>query len=109
MNEIIKQRIEETAYKESSMYDTIQEKNAAYSTGMKIATFALQNQWISVGEALPEEVQEGCCDDKFVLYCGEYPATASYDHKMKKWYYGDYEILGVTHWMPIPSLEGGEK
>jgi hypothetical protein len=134
MNEIIKQRIEEAAKRYAWSHDTIGVDKETFHTEysqkhpipinkevrvpiaheMEVAfkcaaNFILQHQWISVEEALPEETEDGFCDDKFVLYCSEYPATASYDHKSKKWYYGDYEILGVTHWMPIPSLEGGKE
>lgn len=76
-------------------------KNPAFIAGCE---WMLNHQWISVEEALPEEYE-----DKFVLYCGEYPATASYDSESKQWYWGSHIILGVTHWMPIPSLEGGKK
>lgn len=106
MNEILHQRIEEAAFQEGSMYDTIQEKNAAYSTGMKIATFALQNQWISVEEALPEEqtpVFVAIFKDKIKLYSEAVYRDGSFVvHGVDK--------IQITHWMMIPELpKGGEK
>jgi len=55
MNKILQKRIKEAACQESSMYDLyeIKESNAAYNAAIKVATFILQNQWISVEEALP--------------------------------------------------------
>ena len=114
MNEILQKRIEEAAFQESSMYDTVQEKNVAYSTGTKIATFALQNQWISVNEALPTERDKE--DEQYSTNvfartkdCIRY---AYYDFYNESWYSveGGYRFSGdVIHWMCIPSLEGGEK
>jgi hypothetical protein len=103
MNTILQKRIEEAAT------FLFKQRGLDKESCRQAMDYILSNQWISVEEALPEETEDGFCDDKFVLYCSEYPATASYDHKSKKWYYGDYEILGVTHWMPIPSLEGGKE
>jgi hypothetical protein len=114
MKEIIQKRIEETAFQESSMYDTIQEKNAAYNAAIKVATFALQNQWISVEEALPTErdkEDEQYSTNVFVRTkdCIRY---AYYDFYNESWcsVEGGYRFGGdVTHWMPIPSLKGGEE
>ena len=112
MNEILKNRIEEAAFQESSMYDTIQEKNAAYNTGMKIANFALQNQWISVEEALPKDFEK-----VFFRAVGKNDSICYGTGYVVKedWYTDiqcveqDYFKFKITHWMPIPSLEGGEK
>ena len=109
MNTILQKRIEEAAFQESSMYDTIQEKNAAYNTGMKIATFSLQNQWISVEEALPEEKFNDGYEFVFVkihLYDDTFYYDTDYIRK-GKWELHKHQK--ITHWMPIPSLEGGEK
>lgn len=75
----------------------------------EIANFALQNQWISVEEALPEEE----FDDgyKFVFVIVKIDEETSYydtDYiRNGKWELHDADK--VTYWMPIPSLKGGEK
>jgi hypothetical protein len=114
MKEIIQKRIEEAAFQESSMYDTIQEKNAAYNAAIKVATIALQNQWISVEEALPTErdkEDEQYSTNVFVRTkdCIRY---AYYDFYNESWcsVEGGYRFGGdVTHWMSVPGLEGGEE
>ena len=119
MNEILQKRIIEEASQESSMYDTIQESNAAFNASIKVAAFALQNQWISVGEALPEENRIIALLSK--NYCGK---DNCYEilHRIAKEYVdlkhpdGYYDLCGenvptsaITHWMLIPQLKGGEE
>ena len=75
---------------------------------------SLQNQWISVEEALPTERDKE--DEQYSTNvfartkdCIRY---AYYDFYNESWcsVEGGYRFGGdVTHWMPIPSLEGGEK
>ena len=107
MNTILQKRIEEAAFQEGSMYDTIQEKNAAYNAAIKVATFALKNQWIPVEEALPEKsgdylviVRESSYSEAYFNEISTYNATDNI------WYYVGKLI--VTHWMPIPTLKGGK-
>lgn len=120
MNTILHNKIEEAAFQESSMYNTIQEKNAAYSTGMKIATFASQNQWISVDEALPDD------GENVLLILDDGHIIVAY-HSGNYWWRCDGFVCGTktngqpmysssqrvddkpTHWMMIPPLEGGGK
>lgn len=86
-------------------------KNPAFISG---STFALQNQWISVGEALPEKIKDKNYS-KYVLtrqeyYEHEYHVIARYDYGFNMWLSTNYfKPEFITHWMPIPSLEGGEK
>ena len=110
MNEILQKRIKEAACEESSTYDLteIKESNAAYNAAIKVATFILQNQWISVEEALPEENELvfGCVNDESTPKA---IGMAYYD-EYGGWHYSDEEEISlITHWMPIPSLEGGEE
>lgn len=79
-----------------------------YGKLIEMATFALQSQWISVEKALPKanELVFGCVNDEGVpqsvgmVYYDEYGG----------WHYSDEEEISlITNWMPIPSLEGGEK
>ena len=106
MNTILQNRIEEAAFQESSMYDTIQEKNAAYNTGMKIANFVLQNQWISVEEALPPKEDNGSSITVLVHCQKGWCGIDYYRYKYGEWLNNGNS---VTHWMPIPSLKGGEE
>lgn len=83
------------------------------------ARWALQNQWISVGEALPTEkvVIAKLSND----FCGK---DDCYEilHRIAKGYIdlkhpdGYYDSFGenvptnaITHWMKIPQLKGGEE
>lgn len=114
MNTILQKRIEEAAEKicctdypfESirNCKECIEKENA-----IKTATFALQNQWISVEEGLPEEDIPNCFVAykamNMVLY-----STGSYEKDNDEWYVDGVGFnVEVTHWMPIPSLEGGEE
>lgn len=102
MNEILQQRIEEAANefdKESS--------RVIFENG---ANFILNNQWISVDEALPEEDEnnKGFSVQVFVTGGIHRTTNAIYSFNDKKFYSAGF-LLSSTHWMPIPSLEGGEK
>ena len=78
------------------------------------ATFILSNQWISVDEALPEMIDEDMEWSDIVLikckYCEDMKPcimTSRYDVGTGFWL--NPVAREITHWMPIPSLEGGEK
>lgn len=66
-------------------------------------------KWISVEEALPEEDIPNC----FVAYKTldmVFYSTGSYEKDNDEWYVDSVGFnVKVTHYMPIPSLEGGEK
>ena len=112
MNKILQKRIEEAAFKyscsnpseyENQMYDQT-DLEWAYEAG---ATSALQNQWISVDEALPEYEER-------VLVAHQHGcqvASLYKDSLRQYWGVAKESPIGadVTHWMNIPSLEGGEK
>ena len=109
MNTILQKRIEEVAinYADNEEYgdEIYYAIKAAFKNG---ATFALQNQWISVEEALPEENELvfGCVNDESTPQA---VGMAYYD-EYGGWHYSDEEEISlITHWMPIPSLEGGEE
>ena len=113
--EIYKQRIEEAA-NEYIQLDAVAPENMQLAFGDFIngAKWILQNQWISVEEALPTERDKE--DEQYSTNvfartkdCIRY---AYYDFYNESWYSveGDYRFGGdVTHWMCIPSLEGGEE
>ena len=103
MNEILKKRIEE-AVKEYSDFNEIDE---GFIEG---ATFALDNLWIPVDEALPKENKLGDSDFVFVKTSIRYPFLACYSYKHETWKdINHVAIHGVTHWMPIPEMKGGKK
>ena len=122
MNEILQKRIDEAA--KTSITETLMSTpNYEFSpkaTDMlecayiKGAEDILNNQWISVEEALPTERDEE--DEQYSTNvfartkdCIRY---AYYDFHNESWcsVEGGYRFGGdVTHWMPIPSLKGGEK
>lgn len=116
MNEILQKRIKEASIDYTmrtrpmciaggAFADMARElnKNPDFIAG---ANYALQNQWISVEEALPEEKY-------LVLTRVKTPVGIVYrsDYYINDyWYrcrYNQEEI--VTHWALIPSLKGGEK
>jgi hypothetical protein len=119
--EIYQKRIVEAAENHEQCYNVGEEHGYLYTHKGDIkeaviygADFALQNQWISVSEALPTErdkEDEQYSTNVFVRTkdCIHY---AYYDFYNESWcsVEGGYRFGGdVTHWMPIPSLEGGEK
>ena len=107
MNEILQKRIEEAArdfnQKEGIPYALI---GHVFNAFMEGAAFALQNQWISVEEALPEEqapVFVAIFKDKIKLYSEAVYRDGSFVvHGVDK--------IKITYWMMIPEMpKGGEK
>ena len=76
------------------------------------ATFALQNQWISVDEALPKDFEK-----VFFRAVGKNDAVCyGTGYVAKEDWYTDIQSIEqdrfkfeITHWMPIPELKGDEK
>ena len=107
MNEILQKKTEEAAMQVPFERGT----RESFRDG---ATFILSHLWISVEEALPTERDEE--DEQYSTNvfartkdCIRY---AYYDFYNESWcsVEGGYRFGGdVTHWMPIPSLEGGEE
>jgi hypothetical protein len=117
MNTILQKRIEEAA-EEYANSTTSNLLNVFETTGRfegfnQGATFALQNQWISVDEELPlrnENITYAAFSEHVLVriaFEGNIiHRTACYDYANKRWtMYDKY----VTHWMPIPTLKGCEK
>ena len=114
MNTILQKRIEEAKQKEYPLPPMVDgavckvlamAEQTAYKKG---ATFALQNQWIIVEEALPEKEGRYLCNyhHKFSNSDDECDCVDFGLFKDGKWYVANNE---VTHWMAIPQQEGGEK
>lgn len=118
MNEILKKRIEEAAKRYnarayspfSDPYELSREFERDCYCFKEGATFALQNQWISVDEALPEK-NTMCFVRKEteigIIY------DADYIDYEGKWFFNSnrtsIKSMVITHWMHIPSLKGGEE
>ena len=109
MNEILQKRIEEAT---NIMFG----HQAIATEAMK---YILQHLWISVEEALPEEnriiakLSKSFCnkDNCYEILCRIAKEYVDLKHPD-----GYYDLCGenvptsaITHWMPIPSLEGDEK
>lgn len=121
MNEILQQRIEEASIEYTmrtrpmciaggAFADMAREinKNPAFIAG---ANYALHNQWISVDEALPPIREKGTenrsWSDWVLIMTHKGGAFMDcYAFHRKEWLNNGND---VTHWMPIPSLEGGEE
>lgn len=85
-----------------------------YEKLIEIADFALQNQWISVEEGLPPYDKEVIGMDYMPELALE--QTIIFVHRSNnpnvitdknKFCVYPPSFCKVTHWMPIPSLEGG--
>ena len=107
MNTILQSRIEKAArefnQKEGIAYALVGHTFNAFIAG---ANYALQNQWISVDEALPKSNEN-------VFVVNEFGGNgyAHYDYENKTWRMssggnaeGSDEIHStITHWMEIPK------
>jgi hypothetical protein len=104
MNEILQKRIEEAAtflFKQRGL-DKESCRQAMY--------YILANQWISVEEALPERLENENVSDYVFVSNKNWVDVFRYDFKNNNWLdYVNNTHWGITHWMPIPSLKGGEK
>lgn len=110
MNEILQKRIEEAAktlinYNLVDLGDLVNQydlRRMLIEMGVK----TLKNQWISVGEALPPK-EDNDSSITVLVHCQK--GWCGIDYYRYK--YGEWLNNGnsVTHWMPIPSLEGGKK
>lgn len=56
--------------------------------------------WISVSERLRDD------DDEVLMYAGEEYFVGCYERDT--WWFSDYDIEGVTHWMPLPEPPSDE-
>lgn len=115
MNEILQKRIYEAAENHEQCYNVGEEHGYLYTHKGDIkeaviygADFALQNQWISVEEALPEF--KGNFSDYYIIRTEDgWCDVTMYYRTSEKEYWWNFEKVKVTHWMPIPEIKGGEK
>ena len=107
MNEIIKKRIELAAWFVTEKLTDGAFKSACiknFSTGAK---YALQNQWISVKEGMPNPMEEVVAIDENdntslaqVSVSGVWVVNKTICISDVAFDYGK-----ITHWMPIPKLK----
>ena len=118
MNTILQKRIEEAAIKVSDVCEPCDygdpfcascHRPYMYDSAKKMGEVILNNQWVSVEEALPEEKFNDGYQFVFVRI-HLYDDTFYYDTDyIKKGKWELHKNQKITHWMEIPSLEGGEK
>lgn len=117
MNEILQKRIIDKAnaiinFNLVDLNDLVNQHDL-FKMLIEIAAFALQNQWISVEEALPEYeevvmVIDGTDEDNLPVTAHRSPNKSDVvqdSHEFCLQWIGQK----ITHWMEIPQLKGGEK
>lgn len=105
MNEILKQRIEEAAAA-IAPFNRMSQKRDYFVKG---AVFALQNQWISVEEALPNYEEDVLVTNDVGEYWFSHRTENENVMQDENNFASVNGIFKITHWMPISSLEGFEK
>lgn len=116
MNKIYQQKMER--YSEEYVFENCERERGvplvkdAYQNGWHNA---LQNQWISVEEALPEKRQNvlvAILDTKSNTYFFGFDNIDDDNGEFlrdKNGFAIENDSHKITHWMPIPSLKGGEE
>ena len=119
MNEILQKRIEEAAIKVSDVCEPCDygdpfcascHRPYMYDAAKKMGEVILNNQWISVEEALPEIKEHFMSED---VLCKYSDGSMGFDYLKEnifgqQWFEHECEESVVTHWMLIPQLKGGE-
>lgn len=112
MNEILQKRIEEAAY-QYIQSNAVEPENMQLAFGDFIngAKWGLQNQWISVDEELPKQENERQFFSKDILFRENSSVYFGWYDFEEKYFRNPIgcTFTKVTHWMPIPPLEGGEE
>lgn len=122
MNEILQKRIVEAAEKivcsVQCAYFDLDKTCCCYEKKfcMKTAEEVLQNQWISVEEALPTLDEKYDFSERYLVKTNEGAIKVMRIFRNIAWCdiynagaFISFENKIVTHWMSIPNLEGGEK
>lgn len=109
----MKQTLEEAAIKHQNGFSTCEDASVlgAFSNGMHHQSYksfiagaewqAKQSPWISVEDAIPNELAKGMCQVKYVD--GSIDEMAM--REVNKWIYPYIKTGYVTHWRPIPSFD----
>ena len=123
MNTILQKRIEEAAkemshnkmsFWEDCNYSTKDIEEIIYDACKLVSGYVLQNQWISVEEALPEKRQDvlvAVLDTKSDTYFWGFDNIddGGCFLRDKNGFAIENDSHKITHWMPIPKMEGGEE
>lgn len=97
-----------------SAYQKLKEKLGSQEhTFMCAAIWADSHpHWISVKDKKPKlrhSIDDMQYSAKVIVTDGEYCTAATYEHNewagWYGWFDGDEELKGITHWMPLPSIE----
>lgn len=104
MSELIKEAIKEINHS----YAIVVEGELAYQRQAMLNMFkkgaewqAKQSPWISVKDAIPNELAKGMCQVKYADGSIEEMAM----REVNKWIYPYIKTGYVTHWKPIPSFD----
>lgn len=122
MNTILQQRIEEAVKKTACPQCVFNDGGTCnndddcklFDDFIGLMTFTLQNQWISVDEALPEKRQDvlvAVLDTKSNTYFLGFDNIDDDNGEFlrdKNGFAIENDSHKITHWMLIPSLKGGE-
>lgn len=108
-NLVMRQTVEEAAMSELMLsYAIVVEGELAYQRQAMLNMFkkgaewqAKQSPWISVEDAIPNELAKGMCQVKYVD--GSIDEMAM--REVNKWIYPYIKTGYVTHWKPIPSFD----
>lgn len=110
MNEILQKRIEEAAT------FLFKQRGLDKESCRQAMDYILANQWVSVEEALPTLDEKYDFSERYLVKTNEGEIKVMRIFKNIAWCdiyregaYIPFEENIVTHWMPIPCLEGGEK
>ena len=105
----MKQTVEEAAMSELMLsYAIVVEGELTYQRQAMLNMFkkgakwqSKQSPWISVEDAIPNELAKGMCQVKYVD--GSIDEMAM--REVNKWIYPYIKTGYVTHWKPIPSFD----
>ena len=109
MNTILQKRIEEAAH-QYIQSDAVAPENMQLAFGDFIngAKFALQNQWISVEEALPDFQQSVVVTNSKGDYWAAWRLNDNCEDTDDNGFVNN-GIGEITHWMMIPTINNEEK
>lgn len=101
---------------ENKYNNEINAKRLGFQQGYEQAEKEYKNQWISVEEALPTLDEKYDFSERYIVRTQNNEIKVMRIFRNIAWCdiyrggaYIPFEKDIVTHWMPIPSLKGGEK
>lgn len=117
MNTILQKRIEEAVKKTACPQCVFNDGGTCnndddcklFDDFVGLMTFALQNQWVSVGEALPNYEEDVLVTNDVGDYWFSHRTENENVMQDENNFASVNGIFKITHWMPIPQIEGGKK